>query len=244
LSSPDAIAYRVRNDLLRPNAATGGNGGDGLFMTAYEQRLGGKMLLTGHYGDGACERANGKGGVDMVDSAGADLIYFRTRVGLLHFRVPSIGYSEFTSTQRIANSQEMRPWQLRRNHYDRPIPRRIVEEAGVPSELFGQRKKIAARVLRFCNPAGVREPDLQKVMAPKSYRHFSQWTSQVKLYSSEFDRWTFTVVHKLYRINARIIRSRKIRTIAQCLRIAVPTRSWIPIRFSDHARPLDRGLEV
>src|SRR4029079_213327 len=159
-----------------------------------------------------------------------DLIYFRTRVGFLHLAVPSIGYSEFISIQKIANSEEMRPWQLQRNHYDRPIPRRIVEEAGVASELFGQRKKLAARSVRVCNPAAVKEPDLQKVMAPNSYRHFWQWSRQVRLYSSAFDLWTFALMHKLYRFNFRVIRSKKVRAVAQCLRIALPTRSWIPIR--------------
>jgi hypothetical protein len=33
----------------------------------------------------------------------------------------------------------MDPWRLR-NAYDRPIPRRIAEEAGVPREIFGQSK--------------------------------------------------------------------------------------------------------
>ena len=245
----DPDAYQIRNDLPEAEFAATGAGGGGVVMTAWEQRLAGKMLLTGLYGDGAWERANGKGGVDMAtwNSAGADLIYFRTRVGFLHLAVPSIGYSEFTSIQKIANSEEMRPWQLQRNHYDRPIPRRIVEEAGVPSELFGQRKKLAARSLRFCNPAAVREPDLQKVMAPKSYRHFSQWTRQVRLYSSAFDRWTFALMYKLYWFNARVIRSRKVRAVAQCLRIAVPTGSWIPIRFGKqrvrHRLLLHWGME-
>ena len=229
----DPNAYLTRNDLPEAEFAATGGGGGSVIMTALEQRLAGKILLTGYYGDGAWERANVKGGVDMAtwDSAGADMIYFRTRVGFLHLAVPSIGYSEFTSLQMIANSEEMRPWRLQRNDYDRPIPRRIVEEAGVPSELFGQRKKVAARSLRLCNPVSIEEPDLQEVMTPNSYRHFLQWTRQIKLYSSKLDRWTFALMHKLYWFNARVIGSKKVRATAQCLRIPVPTRSWIPIRF-------------
>jgi hypothetical protein len=229
----DPDAYHIRDDLPEAEFAATGGGGGSVIMTAWEQRLGGKMLFTGNYGGEAWERTNGKGSVDMVtwDSAGADMIYFRTRVGFQHLAVPSIGYSEFTSIQKIANSEEMRPWRLQRNDYDRPIPRRIVEEAGVPSELFGQRKKFAARSLRLCNPASIEEPDLQEVMTPNSYWHFSQWTRQIRLYSSEFDRWTFALMHKLYWFNTRVIRSRKVRAAAQCLRIALPTRSWIPIRF-------------
>jgi len=36
---------------------------------------------------------------------------------------------------------EMAPWRLN-SAYDRPIPRRILEEASVPRELFGMRKEV------------------------------------------------------------------------------------------------------
>jgi hypothetical protein len=234
VSEYESDLYRNRNDLPEAEfAATGGSGGS-VVMTAYEQQLCGKILLTGYYGDIAWERDNGDGNIAMVTTAasGADMIYFRTRVGFLHFAVPSIGYSEFTSIQKIANSEEMHPWRLQRIEYDRPIPRRIIEEAGVRSELFGQTKKLAARSLRSSSAAVIEEPDLKAVMAPNSYRHFSQWTRQTRLYSSEFDRWIFALMHKLYWLNARVIRSRKVRTAARYLRIAVPTRSWIPVRFA------------
>ncbi len=229
----DRDAYRTRNDLPEAEfAATGGSGGS-VIMTAWEQCLRGKILLSGTYGDEAWERAKIEGGVDMMtdDSAGADIFYFRTRVGFMHLAVPSIGYSEFTSILKIANSVEMRPWRLPRNKYNRPIPRRIVEEAGVPRELFGQRKKWTSRSLRFCNPNRVDEPELQEVMAPTSYTHFSQWTKRIRLYSSKFDRWIFALMYKLYWLNIRIIRSNKVRVAAQRLRIAMPTKPWIPMRF-------------
>jgi len=36
-------------------------------------------------------------------------------------------------------SEEMQPWSIG-GDYDKPFPRRIAEEMGVPRELFGQRK--------------------------------------------------------------------------------------------------------
>jgi hypothetical protein len=69
-------------------------------------------------------------------------------------------------------------------------------------------------------------------MAPNSYRNFSQWTEQTSLFSNALDRWSFALLHKLYWFNVRVIRSRKVRTAAKHLRIAVPTRSWIPARFA------------
>ena len=43
----------------------------------------------------------------------------------------------------ITTSAEMRPWSIG-GDYDRPIPRRALEEAGVPRELFGQIKYAGA----------------------------------------------------------------------------------------------------
>jgi len=43
---------------------------------------------------------------------------------------------------------EMAPWRLG-SDYDRPIPRRILEEAGIPRQLFGTRKKAVVETYNF-----------------------------------------------------------------------------------------------
>ena len=45
-------------------------------------------------------------------------------------------------------SVEMAPWRLGTS-YDRPIPRRIAEAAGVPRQAFGQRKKAVVRAYAY-----------------------------------------------------------------------------------------------
>ena len=53
----------------------------------------------------------------------------------------------------MAASPEMAPWRLG-NGYDRPIPRRILESAGVPRALFGARKKAVVERRSYpTNPA-------------------------------------------------------------------------------------------
>jgi hypothetical protein len=230
----DPTAYFSRNDLPEAEFVATGGGGGSVIFTALEQRLAGKILLTGNYGGEAWERANNRGGTNMtsIDSAGADMLYFRARVGFLHLAVPSIGYSEYSSLQRIANSEEMRPYCLRREEYDRPIPRRIAEEAGVPRVLFGQCKKFAARSMKYCNPFNVIEPELQYVMGATSYLNFCKWAEPIKLYSNRLDRTVFTLMHKLYCFNIRIIRSKKVRTLAGHLGLPVPAVPWLSLRFS------------
>jgi hypothetical protein len=230
----DPTAYCSRNDLPEAEFVATGGGGGSVIFTALEDRLAGKILLTGYYGGLAWERADNKGGVNMAswDCAGADMLYFRTRVGFLHLAVPSIGYSEYASLLRIANSEEMRPYSLHRAEYDRPIPRRILEEAGVARELFAQSKKFAARSLKYSSPTVVVEPELRPVMAATSYMHFCAWAEPIKLFSSRLDRLIFTLMHKLYWLNIRFIRSKKVRTVAGHLGLGLPAAPWLPARFS------------
>lgn len=61
-------------------------------------------------------------------------------MGFIHLPVPFLGATAHPAIARISQSDEMRPWRLA-NDYDRPIPRRLVEEAGVARHLFGQEKK-------------------------------------------------------------------------------------------------------
>jgi hypothetical protein len=229
----DPLSYRSSDELPEAEFVATGGGGGSVIFTAAEGCLSGKLLLTGNYGDGAWERIGNKGGTGMVsfDSAGADLAQFRLRVGFLHLPVGSIGYSAYTSIRAITHSTEMRPWSLKREQYDRPIPRRIVEEAGVPRELFGQRKKAAVRSLKYCNPYPMMDPDLEQVMAPVSYQHFQRWAHDEKLYRSHLDRLTVAAIHAMYRLNFRVIQNRRLRAAARHLGIRVPAAPWLPLRF-------------
>jgi hypothetical protein len=64
---------------------------------------------------------------------------YRLRTGSLDFPLYYAGWQRSADVHALTVSSEMRPWSVGGN-YDRPIPRRILEEAGVPRELFGQTK--------------------------------------------------------------------------------------------------------
>ncbi len=59
--------------------------------------------------------------------------------GSIYIPLPAFGASVCNSIKRISNSDEMKPWSVG-GDYDRPIPRRIAETAGVPREAFGMKK--------------------------------------------------------------------------------------------------------
>jgi hypothetical protein len=128
------------------------------------------------------------------DASGFGLTELRLRVGFILMAVPFIGCTSHPSIHRISASSEMRPWTLG-NRYDRPIPRRLVEECGVERHLFGM-KKMAAGVY-------VTEEGLEKTLSPQSFRDFSE-------FCQEYWNWPFSAksavvkaAHSFALLNAR-----------------------------------------
>ncbi len=78
---------------------------------------------------------------------------FRIRKGMFHCCVPWWGAARAQEINRLGGTEEMRPWALGTG-YDRPIARRILEEAGVPRRAFGMRKRSTATNRRFLWPFG------------------------------------------------------------------------------------------
>jgi hypothetical protein len=81
------------------------------------------------------------------DQSGLSLTEYRLHAGFLHCPVPFMGVRQIRAVNALSRSAPMARWDVP-GDYTRPICRRIVEEAGVPRELFGIRKK-AASVLFF-----------------------------------------------------------------------------------------------
>ena len=61
----------------------------------------------------------------------------------MHVPVPGFAFNKGAAIRAISESDAMRPWRLNTG-YDRPIPRRIVEESGVPRSMFGIHKQYTA----------------------------------------------------------------------------------------------------
>lgn len=110
------------------------------------------LLLTGSLGEMWYTKktyANREGYINdelkRWDLAGCGLSEVRLVVGFIQVPLIYIGARRREDIMCITESEEMTPWRLG-NNYDRPIPRRIAEEAGVPREAFGQ-VKIASAVI-------------------------------------------------------------------------------------------------
>ena len=110
-----------------------------------EEQLRLSLFVSGRHGErywGLTRRSRRRNfrEIDDVILSGHSLGEFRLRVGLFHFPIAYVGARHGPAIFRITHSPEMRPWKLGTGYYDRPIPRRIAEDAGVPRHCFGHEK--------------------------------------------------------------------------------------------------------
>jgi hypothetical protein len=109
--------------------------------------------FTGHAGDTVWGRRDEVRStyLDRAAQSGCSLIEARLATGVIDCSVPYLFARDIESINAISNSADMKPWQLD-NDYDRPIPRRILEERGVARAAFGHGKKAVAQ--DFESPVG------------------------------------------------------------------------------------------
>ncbi|MDH4371220.1 MAG: hypothetical protein OEV99_15470 [Nitrospira sp.] len=77
--------------------------------------------------------------LDRYDTTSCQLAEWRLHKGVFLANVPSIGASRIDCLKQINDSSGMDPWRIG-GDYDRPIPRRILEQHGVRRDKFGIKK--------------------------------------------------------------------------------------------------------
>ena len=124
------------------------------------------VLMTGclgelWYGENYYEKHPGLINPELMrgDLGNHGLTEVRLQAGYVQLAFPYIGARRRADIFRITQSAEMAPWRLQTD-YDRPIPRRLAEQAGVPRALFGQVKM--ASVLEYPAPIVPVDPDLRQ----------------------------------------------------------------------------------
>lgn len=174
-----------------------GTYGEDVVFTALKDILPRRLFITGFHGDKVWDRNNPEVSQRIVrgDPSGGSLFEFRLRLGFIHAAVPFFGCVRHPEIHAISTSPAMLPWSTG-NDYDRPIPRRLVETAGIPREYFGQGKKVISQP--FNQP-------LNEVMRQESYRDFQTFSINPVAIRSSSGRLTFSLFHLLYRINLRVV---------------------------------------
>jgi hypothetical protein len=118
-----------------------GCGGD-VALVGFAEHLPGVVLSTGYHGDRVWDpHHTPSDDLKGVGISGSGLTEFRLWLDFIHAPLAFIGAVRHHDLFRIGLSDDMAPYRVG-GRYDRPIPRRMVEEAGVPREAFGQRKRV------------------------------------------------------------------------------------------------------
>lgn len=164
-------------------------GGRDVWLFAARKHLSRKVMLSGYFGDGAWQISNNTETpvYNMGGAGGLSISEFRLQQGFIHCPLPYLGSEHIDTIRAISSSPEMQPWVLNQ-HYDRPLPRRIIEEAGIKRGSFGVRKT-AVNVHLF------RRKEFDRFLAgTPSFRDYMSWIrKQSKLAPPPTEEYPLTV---------------------------------------------------
>ena len=149
-----------------PFLAAGGGSGLIGFHGAQEHLMG-TALVTGFYGDSIWNPEWSRLGPDIVrkDASGLGFCEYRLHAGFVNCAPAFWAARQVGEVVEIGRSEEMSPWVLGAG-YDRPIPRRIAEDAGVPRDAFGKTKRAVPKAQPH------RDPDF---LMPEPKRAYFEW---------------------------------------------------------------------
>ncbi|WP_460359177.1 hypothetical protein [Mycobacterium sp. ZZG] len=143
----DREAYREAGDFPEAEFLATGMSGEDLNMAGLATDIGRTVFFSGHYGGRVWDLHTYPDELlRRGDMSGASMNEFRLRTDFVHVPAPFIGARRHPKLLEIAQSDVMRAWSTG-TAYDRPVPRRIAEDAGVPRAAFGHKKRATTALL-------------------------------------------------------------------------------------------------
>lgn len=160
----DREAYRNIDSFPEAEFLATGMSGEDVNMLGFETVLHRSVFFTGFHGGRVWDLASRPDElVNSKDMSGASMAEFRLRTDFVHLPAPYIGAHRHPKIHEIANSDAMKRWSIGTD-YDRPIPRRIAEDAGVPRAAFGQEKRATTALLHVNRDSAWTGPTREAVL--------------------------------------------------------------------------------
>jgi hypothetical protein len=144
----DRLDFMSRTDLPEAEFLSTGTTGEDVFMTAFEPEIGRSLLFTGHWG-GRMWSESWRPSVSRLpppELSGNSLNDFRLRVDFIHIALPYFGALQEPTTSALEDDPTMAAYRVG-GYYDRPIARRLAEEAGLPRGSFARSKIAVSQLL-------------------------------------------------------------------------------------------------
>ena len=203
---------------------TGGRRGGAVPLAVFEAQLSGRVFINGNPGDQAWSLdpemiPDAVVGRFAAGPAGQSPMEFRLRCRMLDLALGSLYAFDAQPGFRLSRSAAMAPWRIG-GDYDRPIPRRIVEEAGIERDAFGMRKGATGSVrLTAAGDLGERAEE-----------DFRAWLE------AEVDLDAVRHAHaRRYRFDK--VRRQALRMLEACLRVVRPGLRFPSVADMRHAEP-------
>jgi len=217
----DRNSYLTRSDYPEAEFLATGMSGEDVVVTAFAPMLARAVYCTGYLGgdvwgldkDGRLDRLN-----ETLD--GCSLGEFRLRVDFVHLPVPTIAYRALRVIDGISRSPEMAPYSVG-GWYDRPIARRLLEEAGLERGTFASAKR-AVNALVHSQPENAISAATRAELRAFAERSAGRPTARVP----------FALAHLRQRI--QILLSRAVHRVG--LQSRLPSWIGMPYPIHDHSR--------
>lgn len=207
----DADKYRDQNDFIEAECMSSGDVGSSIIFASHKDLFKNSMVMMGIRGDSLWERNHVNVNDDQDFTAGntlqqTDHIFVESclDVNAVCIPLPMIGADRWADIARISQSDEMKKYSLRES-YDRPIPRRIAEDYGVPRDWFGLEKAGAGisyhfdsfnRIIRKMSETSAKS--LQKFKKNHKHSAYSIIKQSLKFYGSEMPVYLNYLSSKLH----------------------------------------------
>ena len=148
----DRFGYLRRADLPEAEFLATGATGEDVYALAFETQLRRSLLLTGFWGGQMFHGSKLPSLTRMPtsDLSGSSLTDFRLRVDFIHLPLLYFGALQSPTTSTLADDLTMDAYRVG-GSYDRPIARRLAEDAGVPRGTFAVTKIAGSQLLHTGN---------------------------------------------------------------------------------------------
>ncbi len=210
-----------------------GGGAEDIVFAAAESILSGTILFTGFLGDTLWGlHSNHHRSLEgcIAFPGGGSIGEFRLQCDFLHLPIPILNLRSHSSIKAISNSSEMIPWRLG-SIYDRPIPRRIAESAGISRESFGSNK------MAVTMPMYYDDQPLNQMLGDYALKDFYEFVDvrMKKEFICFSNRFTSFLNQSFYWVRQRIVWRLSKYPIFNCV------IDWVRPNYSDHGR---RSLSI
>jgi hypothetical protein len=171
-------AYRERGGSPEIEFIASSFGGGQMYLASSDGALDARVVVSGYGGDHIWARDFGKPPPRRypMSIGGYSQNEFYIRAPALDFSIPTIGSRNFADIGAISRSDAMAPWSVG-GDYDRPIARRLLEEAGVARGTFATRKR---RITPDYDNFARRSVVLSDILTPASLAAFEAWFAKVQ----------------------------------------------------------------